>query len=194
MNEPLQGDTTLTLGQRLPPKIVEAVSATGSGTVINLPYKLIVVALTDFRPEDLTSFNGPARFRVGLARNFLLISPTFRGLSFDIVWSPLIAKMAGEPEMDRPSVSDQMMFNFVLVDGLHIVRGIRLATVSPDVAMVLWRAKSELSVRAITAASVRSEMMGIFDQYPRSIPETFFDAACDFGDSWLSPVDSITLI
>ena len=76
------------------------------------------MALTDYKPEDLTSFNGPARFRVGLARNFLLISPKFRGLNCDIVWSPLIARMVGEPAMDRPSASDQMMFNFVLVDGI----------------------------------------------------------------------------
>ena len=100
MNEPLQSDNTLTLGQRLFTKIAEAVS--GSGTVINLPYKLIVVALTDYKPEDLTSFNGPARFRVGFAQKLPLISPMFRGLSFDVVWSPFIAKMAGEPVMDSP--------------------------------------------------------------------------------------------
>ena len=161
MNEPLQSDNTLILGQRLPPKIAEVVSATGSGTAINLPYKQIVMALTDYKPEDLTSFNGPARFRVGLARNFLLISPKFRGLNCDIVWSPLIARMVGEPAMDRPSASDQMMFNFVLVDGTHIVRGIRLATISPDVTMALWQASSELLARAITAASIQSEMTEI---------------------------------
>ena len=191
MNEPLQCDNTLTLGQRLPTKIAEAVS--GSGTVINLPYKLIIVALTDYKSGDMTSFNGPARFRVGQAQNFLLISPMFRGLSFDVVWSPFIAKMAGEPVMDRPSASDQMMFNFVLVDGIHVVRGIRLATVSPDVTMALWQARSELLARAITAACVQSEMMEIFAQYPRGIPETFFHASCDFGTSWLSPINSITL-
>ena len=194
MNEPLQRDNTLILGQRLPPKIAEVVSATGSGTAINLPYRQIVVALTDYRPENLTSFNGPARFRVGLARNFLLISPKFHGLNFDIVWSPLIARMVGEPEMDRPSASDKMMFNFVLVDGTHIVRGIRVATVSPDVTMALWRARSELLARAVTAASIQSEMTEIFDQYPHSIPETFFNASCDLGTSWLSPVNSITLV
>ena len=174
MNEPLQSDNTLILGQRLPPKIPEVVSATGSGTAINLPYKQIVMALTDYKPEDLTSFNGPARFRVGLARNFLLISPKFRGLNCDIVWSPLIARMVGEPVIDRPSASDQMMFNFVLVDGIHIVRGIRLAMISSDVTMALWQASSELLARAITAASIQSEMTEIFDQYPRGIPETFF--------------------
>ena len=86
-----------------------------------------------------------------------------------------------------------MMFNFVLVDGIHVVRGIRLATVSPDVTMALWQARSELLARAITAACVQSEMMEIFAQYPRGIPETFFHASCDFGTSWLSPINSITL-
>ena len=47
MNESLQRDNTLILGQRLPPKIAEVVSATGSGTAINLPYGLIVVAGCD---------------------------------------------------------------------------------------------------------------------------------------------------
>ena len=193
MNEPLQRDNTFILGQRLPQRVAEVVFATGSGTAINLPYKLIVFALTDYKPEDLTSFNGPARFRVGLARNFLLISPKFRGLNCDIVWSPLIARKVGEPVMDRPSASDQMTFNFVLVDGIHVVRGIRLATVSPDVTMALWQARSELLARAITAASIQSEMTEIFDQYPHGIPDTFFNASCDFGTSWLSPVNSITL-
>ena len=174
MNESLQRDNTLILGQRLPPKIAEVVSATGSGTAINLPYGLIVVALTDYKPEDLTNFNGFARFRVGLAQNFLLISPKFRGLNCDIVWSPLIARMVGEPEMDRPSASDAMMFNFVLVAGNHIVRSIRLATISPDVTMALWRARSELLARAITAASIQSEMTEIFDQYRAAFPRRSF--------------------
>ena len=78
--------------------------------------------------------------------------------------------------MDKPLASGQMMLNLVLVDGSHIVCGIRLATVSPDVTMALWRARSDLLARVITAANIQSEMTVIFGQYPHGIPETFFSA------------------
>jgi len=170
------------LNRRLPAGIADAISTIGTGSAIDLPRQMIVMQLADYRKDDLTSFEGPARFRVGLGQNFLLISPMFRGLSFDIIWSPVIARRTGEPDMEKPAAAEHMAFNFILVDGAQIVRGIRLATISPDVATAIWRARGELKSRTVTASALEAEMIALFSRYPRGIPETFFHDACDFGD------------
>ncbi|MFG6546879.1 hypothetical protein ACGYLM_17955 [Sulfitobacter sp. 1A10445] len=62
------------------------------------------MVLHDFRPSDIAAFEVSARFRVSLRKSFLLISPAFEGFTFDIVWSPLVAKLTGEPPMERPTL------------------------------------------------------------------------------------------
>lgn len=180
-NEKVAG-TVLAAGRALPSHISNAMASIGTGSVINLPDRLIIMKLSDYQPSDLEAFEGPARFRVGLGKNFLLISPMYRNVSFDIIWSPLIARMTAEPAMEKPTQGDHMVFNFALVDDDHFIRGLRVSTISYDVVMAIWRAQQTLQEKEITPESLQSEMISLFKQYPMGIPENFFHAACDFGE------------
>ncbi len=172
----------LLVGETLPAETRNVFASTGTGGAINLPNQTITMVLHDFRPTDIESFEAPARFRVSLCKSFLLISPSFDGFNFDIVWSPLIAKMTGEPPLERPSPTTHLMFNFILADGDCVVRSIRSATISPDCGHALWRAQEQLMGSSYTGDELQSEMNTLFRQYPKGIPETFFHESCKLGD------------
>jgi len=174
--------TSITLNAPLPEEMGGGLLQAGATTLISLPQHLLIMGLADLRRSDVTTFEGPARFRVGVAKNFMIISPMYKGLSFDIIWSPVISKMSGEPQMKKPITGEHPLFNFILIDGNHIVRSIRTATISERVAMAIWRAQGELWRKEINAEALKAEMMDIFGRYPTGIPEGFFHEVCDFGD------------
>ena len=169
--------------QKLPSSIIDVMRVSGTQVSINLPVGLMVMVLADYNSKDLENFKGPARFRVYCGRNLMIISSKFKGFSFDSVWSPLIARQNGEPDMTKPSATTHMLFNLVLADEHMLVRGIRSATISPDVTMSLWRAWDELSTRGSTPEGFQAEMIELFNEYPREFPETFFHDTCDFGEN-----------
>lgn len=170
------------LGKTLPYEIMESMASVGTGSVMNLPRQLIIMGLSDYREEDLSVFEGPARFRMGLGKTFMILSPEFEGLSFDMIWSPVIARNTKEPPMPKPAEGEHALFSFVLVDGSQTVRGIRVATISENVALAIWRAQQGLEQRSVTEEALSQEMMALFQKYPQGIPEVFFHEACDFGD------------
>jgi hypothetical protein len=173
---------SITMNKPLPEEIGGGLLQAGAGTLVSLPQQLIIMGLMDMRPSDIATVEGPARFRVGLAENFMIISPMYKGLSFDIIWSPVIAKLSGEPPMEKPIKGQHPLFNFVLIDGHQVVRSIRSATISEEVAMAIWRAQGELSAKNIQQEDLHAEMMDVFGRYPSGIPEGFFHEVCDFGD------------
>jgi hypothetical protein len=86
----------LFIGQTLPVETYKVLASTGTARAVNLPNQTIAMILDYFRPGDIEGLKAPARFRVSLCKSFLLISPSFKGFKFDIIWSPLIASMPGE--------------------------------------------------------------------------------------------------
>lgn len=170
------------LGSPLPPAMSEALASTGSGGMVNLPRQILVASLDDYRESDADTFSGPVRFRVGLARNFIVLSLVMGSLNFDVIWSPVIARKIGEPNFPRPSGSDHPLFTFILVDGAQIIRSIRQSTISPECAMAIWRAQKDILGRQVTEVDLENEMIALFRQYPESISESFFHAICDLGD------------
>ncbi len=172
---------SLLVGESLPEETRKVFARTGTGGAISLPHQSITMVLHDYRPQDGKAFQAPARFRVSLCKSFLLISPSFPGFNFDIVWSPLIAQLTGEPALERPSPTDHLVFSFILCDGNHIVRAIRTASISPDCSQALWRAQQHLMSLKLTGNELEAEMIALFQQYPRGIPENFFHETCHLG-------------
>ena len=170
------------VGEKIPEDIGRVFALTGSSGAISLPHQLVTMVLHDYRLSDEEAFQAPASFRVALCKSFLLISPSFPNFNFDIVWSPLIAKLNGEPELPRPSPTDHMVFNFVLADGQQVIRSIRTATISPECGQALWRAQQTLMAAEFTGEELQHEMIALFSQYPKGIPETFFHESCLLGD------------
>lgn len=177
-----EGATLFLQGCPLPSPMREIIVATGSTGMVNLPRQIFVTALSDYRASDEAAFSGPAQFRVGLARSFIILSLSMRTLNFDVIWSPVIAAQTGEPNMIRPSGSEHLLFNFILAYGEQVIRSIRQATISPECAIAIWRAQQEMSSRNVTSADLEAELHALFKQYPVSIPETFFHATCNLGD------------
>ena len=179
MNDLTSDGLVFTLEKRIPVEIAEIIQKTDIRTILNLPFRLAVLAPADYSPKDLEIFKGPARFRVGRARNFMLISPEFQGLNFDIIWSPLMARVTGEPGMKKPGKNEHMVFNLVLADENGMTCGIRSSLITPDVALAIWCAKTELLDMTIRAEDIQSEIVDLFNLYPCHIPELFFHASCD---------------
>ncbi|TFL16029.1 hypothetical protein DR046_22140 [Jannaschia formosa] len=140
------------------------------------------MALADFRKGDAETFGGPARFRVAVARTFLMVSPAFEGFNFDIVWTPATALETGEPALPEPEPSEHMLMTFVLVDGLTVVRGIRQATISPACCRALWRGQQKLLARAPSQEESMREMVSTFARYPGGFEDGFFHESCALGN------------
>lgn len=172
----------LFVGSRLAPEVRQVFQNTGTSGAISLPHQTITMVLGDYRPSDKTIFEAPARFRVALCKSFLLISPSFPEFNFDIIWSPLIARLNGEPTLERPSPTDHAVFNFILADGVHVVRAIRTSSISPACSLAMWRAQQTLMAASFTGDELKQEMNALFSQYQRGIPEMFFNETCALGD------------
>lgn len=170
------------LNQPLDPEIARILKGSGMSGGISLPHKAVTVVLQDYSSADNVSFEGTAGFRVGLCNTFMIINLVFSKFHFDIIWSPLMAKMNNEPDMAPPSSGERMVFSFILADGEYIVRGLRSSSISNSCAMAVWRARRTLMEKDITSKDFQSELDTLFAKYPRSFPETFFHESCKLGD------------
>ena len=173
--------TIIKVGDPLPQHIREVFFATGTSGAVSIPDQMVTMVLEDYKKEDLEAFYGIANFRVSLRKNFMIISPAFSGFNFDIVWSPVIAKNIGEPVLPADAGDSHMVFNFVLVDGLHYVRGIRTATIAPNCAQALYRAQNTLMNKDVSEIDVLTEMTLLFADYPKGFPTGFFHEVCPLG-------------
>lgn len=170
------------LNQPIDPEIAKVLKGTGMSGGISLPHRAVTVVLHDYSPTDDASFEGAAAFRLGLRKTFMIINLAFSKFHFDIIWSPLMAKMNNEPEMAPPSPGERMVFSFILADGGYIVRGLRSSSISHGCAMAVWQARQTLMEKDITADAFQRELNALFDEYPRTFPETFFHESCKLGD------------
>lgn len=170
------------LNQPLDPEIAQILRGSGMSGGISLPHKAVTMVLNDYSPTDNASFEGTAGFRVGLRNSFMIINLAFSKFNFDIIWSPLMAKMNNEPDMAFPSPGERMVFSFILADGGYIVRGLRSSSISPACAMAIWRARQNLMGKDINTNDFRAELDALFAAYPRSFPDTFFHESCMLGD------------
>jgi hypothetical protein len=174
--------TILKTGDLLPESFREAFFATGTSGAINIPGQIVTMVLEDYQAKDLDAFYDIANFRVALCKTFMIVSPSFKGFNFDIVWSPAIAKSTGEPILPADAGQTHLLFNFVLADGLHYVRGIRSASIAPNCGAALYRAQHELMNKNITEMDVYTEMTLLFSKYPNGFPSNFFHEICALGD------------
>ncbi|MFG6573425.1 hypothetical protein ACGYLO_17670 [Sulfitobacter sp. 1A13353] len=170
------------LNQPLDPEIAKIMRGTGMSGGISLPHRSVTMVLHDYSSADNVSFESTAGFRVGLRNSFMIINLAFSKFNFDIIWSPLMAKMNNEPDMAPPSPGERMVFSFILADGGYIVRGLRSSSISPACAMAIWRARQNLMGKDINANDFRAELDALFAAYPRSFPDTFFHESCVLGD------------
>lgn len=170
-------------GQPLPEALLLKMpgGATPSGAV-DLPGQIVLMTLADYRRSDRSEFLGPARFRISRQRSFMMLSPAFKTFSFDIIWSPVIARESGEPEMQGVDRGDHLAFTFVLLDGEGVIRGIRMATLSPACSQAMYRARRELMAEDVTRDDMNTEMRSLFARHPRGFPDVMFHETCDLGD------------
>lgn len=171
-----------TIGQPLPLNKSEDFINHGTAASINMPTKTICMVLDEFEPKDLIAFEGMANFSIALCKNFMLITINFKGYCFDVIWSPVMAKASGEPLLSRQSTDGHLLFNFILADRKHVIRGIRSATIAPNCAAALHKAQKELMSREITELDVDVEMTLLFTQYAGAIPQNFYHEVCALGD------------
>jgi hypothetical protein len=170
------------VGQRLSGPRYEKLLGTGTSGAIDMPGQMVLLTLADFRPGDEKAFLGPARFRVAVAKTFLMVSPAFSSYNFDIVWTPATALATGEPALPEPKAGEHMLMTFVLLDGLMIVRGIRQSTISPACCCALWRGQRKLLAKTPSQEKSMAEMRSVFTRYPRGFEDGFFHESCAFGD------------
>ena len=182
MTDDVRGATLLLEGQRLPLELAAKMEMVETGGSVALPHHLFLMKLADLGPEDLERFRGTAEFRLGLVRNFMLLSVVMEGLNFDFVWSPFIAAANGEPLVPTPEAEIHLNYNFVLLDRGNVVRGLRVATVSPAVSQAIAKAQRQLLQTCESPAALEAEMRSLFERYPVSIPDSFFHETCKLGD------------
>lgn len=167
------------LPEALTLKMPKDAATTGA---VHLPGQMILMTLADYRRSDRDEFLGPARFRVSRQRSFMMLSPAFKTFSFDIIWSPAIARESDEPAPEAMNDKDHLAFTFVLLDGAGIVRGIRVATLSPACGAAMHRAREELMAANVTRADMNREMQDLFARHPRGFPDIMFHETCNLGD------------
>lgn len=172
----------LTVGQILTGPRYDSLLGHGTSGAIDLPSRLVILTLSDFRPADAQAFYGPARMRISAAKTFLMVSPIFTSFSFDIVWTPSTALRSGEPALPQPDPTEHMVLNFVLTDGTMIVRGIRSSSISPGCSLAMWRAQQKLLRKSPTQDESTREMAKTFERYPNGFADGFFHESCAFGD------------
>jgi hypothetical protein len=143
---------------------------------------LLILRLHDYQKEDLEAFFGKATFRVSKQKHFMVISPDFTRYSFDIIWSPVLARQSGEPPMEAVSQDTHLVFHFVLTDQNLIVKGLRSASISPDCGRALYRASTELRQIQSSVYEMTMEMQTVFGKYLGGFPDTFFHEQCFLGD------------
>lgn len=172
----------LKTGDLLPLATSEAFTETGTGGVLDLESQSITMVLDDYRPQDEEAFNGMANFRIALCKTFLMVSVSFSRFSFDLIWSPVIAKLADEDITPVDASMGHMLFNFILADSDHVIRAIRTATISPNCGAALARAQNALMQRDIEDLDVHAEIALLYADHPQGFPHTFFDEICALGD------------
>lgn len=175
----------LALGAPLPSPLNETLgqAAQTMGGAMNLPEQRIATFLPGLTAEEIRAFEGPARFRVYRGETLIVISLSFARYSFDLVWSPVTATLTGEPPFEGVQADVHMLFTFILVDDALVVRGLRQATISPEVGKAINRAQRELhTIAQIRHQDVANEMSRIFDAHPDGLPDGMFHAICNLGD------------
>ena len=172
-------------GQALPAEFMAALGmalASGSSGFMNLPMKAFVVAAPDSHESDVLAFRGPARMRLARERSYMLVSLDFRVLNFDLVWMAAAARQSGEPLMPAMERDEHDAFTFILCDERGMVRGLRAATVAPDMGRALRRAQAELMAEMHRPAEVMRDLQALFAAYPRTIPDERFHEISDLGE------------
>ncbi|WP_027234099.1 hypothetical protein [Leisingera caerulea] len=175
--------TLLATGQPLPLEMGLAIASQPAGMSGGLFFDLnmILMRLDQPRKRELRDFNKQATVRLGDFGSFLLFSPKFRGFSFDLLWSPVIARAQDGAGMVAVNEGERLNLNFVLVDERTIVRGIRVGTIGPKASGFLARTQRNLMGRDVDAEQVQRDMERLFGEHPHGIPDKMFKARSAIG-------------
>lgn len=89
----------LAVGKRLPLDIAVQLLSAGDGSNGAISFEMGCVLMKLERPtqQEIKDFSGKASVRVGDFGSFMLFSPSFKGFSFDLLWSPVIARAQDKP-------------------------------------------------------------------------------------------------
>jgi hypothetical protein len=169
------------VGQPLDDDFASKFKRSGSSGAINLENQSVLLCLSDFKPTDLKEFEGPAELRVSRQKHFAIISVVFETFSFDIIWSPQIAKLSGEEIYDPGEEYCHPVFNFILLDEGYVVRGIRVATIDWPVAQAIQRAQQDLMQQDVNEDRSMIALQVLFSKYPNGLPLEVFHEYCALG-------------
>ncbi|MBW3243656.1 hypothetical protein KUV57_13360 [Epibacterium sp. DP7N7-1] len=173
----------LAVGRQLPLEMGLAISSQAPGMSGGLQFDLgiALMRLDGPRKREVREFSGPATVRIGDFGSFLLFSPKYPSFSFDLLWSPVIAKASDTPGMIDIADGDRLNLNYILVDETTTVRAIRTGTIGPKASAFLARKQRDLLGRDVDAEQVRRDMQRLFQSHPRGIPDGDFQARSKIG-------------
>jgi len=172
---------TISLNQPAPDWMAAPFADNPTGGVLLMSDRLILLRVEDMSQQDVKEMQGRIRVGVYRGKHTLMINLLSRNLSFDLWWSPEIARRMGERPVPADDIHHPMM-TIIALDGRNVVRNIRSATLSPEVNMAISRAMNELLQTPSSARDVELEVNAISILYPGPMPEGLFHAICHLGD------------
>tara|TARA_R110002051_G_scaffold98120_1_gene168259 strand:- start:23 stop:517 length:495 start_codon:yes stop_codon:yes gene_type:complete len=158
-----------------------ASQAPGMSGGLQFDMGIVLMRLDAPRKREVREFSGPATVRIGDFGSFMLFSPKFPSFSFDLLWSPVIARSSETPGIVDIAEGDRLNMNYILVDESTTVRTIRTGTIGPKASAFLARTQRDLMGRDVDAEQVRRDMERLFRAHPRGIPDGAFHARSRIG-------------
>ncbi|MCA9770858.1 MAG: hypothetical protein KC466_00530 [Myxococcales bacterium] len=169
------------LNKPAPSWMRDAFRGVGTGGMLRLADQLIMLKIDDFTPADLKGLRGKVQVRVYRGRTVLLIHLLQSNFAFELWWSPVIGRLNGEPPLEA-DWEHHPVVNIVAMDKKLKVRNLRSATLSPEVAVAISRAMSELLATPCTDRDVQLEIQALIALHQGRFPDGMFHAACNLGD------------
>jgi len=169
------------LNKPAPSWMRDAFNGVGTGGILRLSDQIIMLKIDDFTPADLKGLRGRVSVRVYRGRNVLLINLVQSNFSFELWWSPVIGRLSGEGPIEA-DWQHHPVVNIIAMDKRMKVRNIRSATLSPEVAVAISRAMSELLATHCTDYEVKMEIQALIALHNGNFPDGMFHAACRLGD------------
>lgn len=179
----LESGIILSVGRPLPVHmgLLLASQPEGMGGGLIFEAGLVLMRLDAPSQSELRQFSGPANIRIGDFGSFLLFSPQFPSVSFDLVWSPVIARRSRTTGIPPLENGQRLNLSFALVDERAVVRALRAGTIGPRCTSFLRSTTENLMGRDVDAEQVARDMERVFTNYPHGIPDEAFQARSQIG-------------
>ncbi|MCH8491106.1 MAG: hypothetical protein LAT81_14420, partial [Oceanicaulis sp.] len=143
----------ISLNKKAPDWIISTFSGQETGGAIRINDQIILLKIGDITKKDILALAGEVTFRVYRGSSVLLVNLVTKTISFDLLWSPYIAKANGETviQVDR---DEHMVFNIITIDRKNRVRAIRTSSINFETATALARGMQELLEKPVTREDV----------------------------------------